>query len=66
MFCHLTSDNLINVTLGSSLVFFNMGVYKMSGYGALTDNKCANCNFKLASVMGSMTGVLMIYKGLKH
>ena len=58
-------DNVINVTLGSSLLFFNSGLLHVSKSCDKLD-KCTRVNLNLATVMGAATGLLYIYKGLRR
>ena len=56
-------DNVIHVTLGSSLLFFNSGILHACEKCENID-KCTRANLHLATVMGATTGLLYIYKGL--
>lgn len=65
MFGNVNLENTINLSLGASLLFYNIGLNRVLLNGTKLEN-CSKTNITLGSTMGAFTGCLYIYKALKH
>ena len=58
-------DSMLNISLGSSLIFFSAGYFHSLKTKESLD-MCSRTNLNLGCIMSSLTGALYICKGFKN
>ena len=65
MLCpYITIDSLINLSMGSSLLFYSIGLNHKLQKEEM--DKCSHLNLNIGTTMGAVSGALVIYKSIKH
>jgi hypothetical protein len=59
-----TLDNIINVSVGATIMFYNIGVNQ--AIDKLTLNKCSKTNLSIGTTFGAVTGFFYIYKAITN
>jgi len=65
MFSNINIDNSINLALGATFIFLNIGINKNLQSSDKID-KCSKLNLNIGSAMGTVTGLLYLYKGIRN
>ena len=61
---YLSIDNMIHFSVGSSLMFYNIGINHR--IQKLDMDKCSKLNLNIGSTLGVVTGCLYIYKSFTN